>query len=862
MTVQNIDPDLLETFTKLGDAVTGLTNRMSRSYDPVLEAQRRSLQADKEYKDRQDKIRADQLAASRVFIGATLGFARELSASAGSFKPLNSVIDATTKVMGSLVEKIPIFGGLIRGAVEGTAEGLKFIVDQFDTNYKIFEDLSSTGVVSTFNDLTRAVKDTGLNFNDFSTVFGKNSKEIARFGGSALEGSKKFTAIAEASILARDEFQRLGISASEYREIQAFYIDEEKRFGRTRTLNAQQLAEGSNKFVLELDKMTKLFGVSRKEQLDQRKILQTDIQYRAAASKLGKGFTDAIATMTTGMSNIPGGDHLAKTLRGLLAGLVPVTEEQKALTLALSQAGINVVELGEQFRAAGSQGGINLLNTLAKAGPSISKSFSDLAMVRPDLPILQFLTQFKDLTERGEITEQALADLAKTQTTTKDTTEDMNSKLADTRVKLYNASTQIQLLAVETDIAASAMSLMSGAIHKAVELVYKLTGREPPKSLSHQSKIGEALEEVQRAQRRLNDLMENSDRSLEEFTKLQRSNPLLTPDAQTRKIQEEKTRLDNLIKKAQNDLDTSKKALTQAQQNFKEYINKKSVSEHDKNNTASNTAIANNTAAVNVTLNQLKNNENELKNLILDAKGNKKFIDEYKAASESPRGLVHNPLLTLENKNRYDRLLKARDRDAIHLTELQIRLADVQTQIKNINKSTVSDNKFNDTHATRKMLTRQQQAQVNLEIFQKELAARIKELDSWTEAKTIANENKDNDSLDNINRRIIEKQEDIRTLSAEIKRLNLIIKSPDPGSASPSTTTPSTISQVQLDNTSIGNLATLFKESLKQGTDSTITQFAELKQAVANLGSILESIDSGISKTNQIYARISSQTLA
>lgn len=858
MATGNIDTDLLNTLSNMRDALSDFTDRVSRSYDPVLDSQRRTLQADKDYQTRQEEIRAKQLAGTKIFIDSTLGFAKELTNSAGSFKPLTTAIDMASKVVGSLAEKMPLIGGILKGVVDGVADAAKFIVEQFDQTYKMFEDLSSTGVVAKFDSFSAMVGKSLLTFSDLNTVLGKNSKELSRFGSTALQGAVKFADVAEASIPFREEMQRLGISAAEYREMQIFYMDQEARAGRAQGKSTASLVAGSNQLVMELDQLTKLFGVTRKEQMEQRKALQMDIQYRAAAARLGPGFEKAMTTLQTGLASIDGGDKLFEAFKGIAAGLVPVTKEQQALTIALSKAGINVVDLAEKFRTGGQRGGIEFLNTLVRSGPEIAAAFDELASTVPGIPIFQFTTQFKDLVGRGEITEQMLADLAVTQNDAKKKQKDLNSQLADTRTYLYDSSARLQHLSVSSTIAAKGMSLLASGINSLVKKLYEWAGMPIPEAVKLQSTLIELTNQATEIEKRL----QETDKPVIPYTRGPQGERVpKTPE----QIAREQAEIDEATRKDKEELARLRERIRQVEQSQRDDANRKPGEKADASGTGSQQV----SGSVPGSLDRVKEaiqNRIALEKQLAQLSEQQQFITRYeqsKAKAASGVLVQGQFAINAENEKRYAEL-KANQQ------QIDATLKNTQTQLQALTQTSprpdsgqrgVTNVPVDSSTDPGRFVSAQRQRDLDrdkLQILTTELLKNKEAIATLTNKLNTATSEAEKT---NIRTSIERATGDLNSIVREIKKMN----EPAARSTTPAAPRPAPVqkvSEVQLDGDNIKTLVAAFKENMQEGASATTDKLTELERTMAGLGSILENIHSVISKTNQIQERNFSYTLA
>ena len=136
------------------------------------------------------------------------------------------------------------------------------------------------GVTGMIDDLKRV----GLTIKEFdklNKILSANSKEIAMFGATTVDGSKKFIEVTGnllASGLSKT-FEKMGISQNSQMEHAQKFMAQQARFG-IKIQGDQTKAVGN--YITELDRVAALTGASRKEQEQARAAVMADRQTRAA----------------------------------------------------------------------------------------------------------------------------------------------------------------------------------------------------------------------------------------------------------------------------------------------------------------------------------------------------------------------------------------------------------------------------------------------------------------------------------------------------------------------------------------------------------------------------------------------------
>lgn len=453
---------------------------------------------------------------------AMSSFTRTVSGSDGSLAPLaQTAAKATTMIGGAATGLVKLLGnfasffgpkgiivGRILDAVAGTADKFKetagemasFVVEQFDKAYTTFEKLSDSGVVQTFEDLKESGESLKLNFADTFQLLSKNNRELAMLGGTAIAGRQEFTKLAEATAPMREEFQRLGISALEFREFQLSYIMQATRAGRGQKLTLDQQIEGSRTYIKELDALSKLTGVSRKDIQAQREARMRDVRYREGIAGLDKdtrkeidGFLDVLGSMDK---------DLADGFKDLIAtGGVPVTEAAQAAMLSLQQGGLNVQEIIEGLRNR-SVRGLDAFQKVAGAAGKAANATSVLAkFVGAETTLTKNQVALRDLEARASTMTQEEYDKLRAQIEKNiEAEKGQNKNLADARVSMYDTGRKIEQLGTESELATRAISFLSEGINTLISQIYEWAGKKLPASMQTTIKLQAEINDLRKAE--------------------------------------------------------------------------------------------------------------------------------------------------------------------------------------------------------------------------------------------------------------------------------------------------------------------------------------------------------------------------
>jgi muramidase (phage lysozyme) len=199
----------------------------------------------------------------------------------------NDGIDAMTDAaqMAAVALSLLVPGGAI---IKGVTAGLTFLAtqvlktaaemqkaanDQADATYKSFQAFSKAGATASggmtglFNDVNRM----RLNVNQLDAIAGAvaaSSKEISAFGGTVYRGQKEFADLVEGMGDFEKGMLNLGMNQEEQAEAVLGYMKIQSQLTLGEQRNYGNQSKAARKFIEEMEVMTKVTGLSRKQQED------------------------------------------------------------------------------------------------------------------------------------------------------------------------------------------------------------------------------------------------------------------------------------------------------------------------------------------------------------------------------------------------------------------------------------------------------------------------------------------------------------------------------------------------------------------------------------------------------------------
>ena len=443
--------EALDAFT---EALTGTTSSMT----PLEREYKKQQEALKKYEEQLKEAHKKQYESVQRVTGAVTQHTKSFMAGAGSFSVLNSVVDLTSKLLGGVLGAIPVVGGAMKAFGEAAGDVTKMMIEQFQVGWNAYKDLQDVGLVNSFENLKDTASKTGLLYQDVNTALGKYSTNIASFGGTMAKGMESFSNTARDLEGARKKFNAFGIGAAEFTEYQAKYTAQETKLGRARN---QDLVKGTQEYILQLDAISKITGLSRKDLQAQRDAAMSETRFRASMEGLPKHIQENFNTANSILIS-KGHEPFAQGLRDLASGATATEAARQMMT----QTGGKAQEIADKVRSGMITGteAVKLLQDALKENlPAMQASArytGDASIATKDFAkALDFA--------RAELpTEEDIAAERKAQADLLEGRKKETTALANVENQLYATSTNLQLLFTSSENVTTAMSAVSGALDK------------------------------------------------------------------------------------------------------------------------------------------------------------------------------------------------------------------------------------------------------------------------------------------------------------------------------------------------------------------------------------------------------------
>jgi hypothetical protein len=331
-----------------------------------------------------------------TIVGGVVGTASDL---AGNFYDFSKAAMNGTASLGQLAlvfKDLPIVGRFAPIIAE--------IFDYADKLSGFYRNMTKTGA-SFGGDLfamSTAAAKSGLTLQSFTAIVSQNSEQFATMGLNVQNGIDKFTQASGALLGPGSKFSKtifgLGYTADDAGNALATVIGQQGTMGAKNALTADQLAQKTKEYLVELDALAKLTGVSREEQEKLQKEANKDQAFQLFKSRLdgagkatlntlentakgfGPGFMDAIKYGSSGIIapfTKAGEDlnqasrgmygEIAKTARDLVKAGVPAEEAKRIILEKFGKASMSIDNFTSNMNDQQLQVNAGMINNVSAA---------------------------------------------------------------------------------------------------------------------------------------------------------------------------------------------------------------------------------------------------------------------------------------------------------------------------------------------------------------------------------------------------------------------------------------------------------------------------------------------------------------
>lgn len=275
------------------------------------------------------------------------------------------------------IAKVAIAGlGLLAGEL---VRNSKIIGEQIDGLRAGFDELAQVGGTTAggLTDMYEAMQKVGLSVKDFpgfAKALGEQSTLLSRFGGTVNDGRNAVLNLSDDLKPMRNELQNFGIRVEQIGEASLGFIKTQKLASLGSRTNMDISTKSMMSYVKELDIITRLTGISRKQQ---EKTMEEAMRNDAFAATLddmrarGEGKrADMLMKNLAYYEKI--GPTALKAYKDAVSGFVGTTDESAQLFQSSNGAAFDQID---QIKA----GNIDTIEKLAISQKDLSNAFADTA---------------------------------------------------------------------------------------------------------------------------------------------------------------------------------------------------------------------------------------------------------------------------------------------------------------------------------------------------------------------------------------------------------------------------------------------------------------------------------------------------
>jgi hypothetical protein len=288
--------------------------------------------------------------------------------------------------------------------------------EMLDNSYTSYKKLADAGAATSagLQGVADSAAKTGSNMlkmDEYLNLIGSNSKTLALFGESVSAGRRDFDDLGQALEGERKKFFALGFTQDTMNESMMQYVQLQTISGQAQKKTVDQLALGAKNYLYEQDALSKLTGLTRKEQTAIREQALSEQRFRAKldamrASGDERQIKAAAELETANLMLASQSPELAQGFRDLQSGAITTAAAQKAVIstngeiMKSSQDLQNgLINAGEATTRIGEAGGkfAKDMNMSAQLG-----TFEDFAAKYAELKRLELFAA-KSIDEKNKI---------------------------------------------------------------------------------------------------------------------------------------------------------------------------------------------------------------------------------------------------------------------------------------------------------------------------------------------------------------------------------------------------------------------------------------------------------------------------
>ena len=268
---------------------------------------------------------------------------------------LNSGADTIAKMSAYAGPLGIAFGALLKVITFGITEVNKMS----DALYQSTTELSKAGVVGQegMMGVAQSAREFGYGLDQLSNLTAlltANSTTLAQFGGTAVDGVKKFGALANEMKPLQEHFMLMGMTVDDINNGMAGYLRINAQYGQTQKMTTTELATASKDYLENMAKLSKLTGESAETLAKQQEHANTIDVWAGYIQSLEDSGQHKLAKIQQDTYNkivASFGEGQADAYANQVSGIVGLTEGAQQQMMATNGKSIEIATAGAEMSA-------------------------------------------------------------------------------------------------------------------------------------------------------------------------------------------------------------------------------------------------------------------------------------------------------------------------------------------------------------------------------------------------------------------------------------------------------------------------------------------------------------------------------
>ena len=302
----------------------------------------------------------------------------------------------SAKYAGAFLALLVPGGPLVKGLIAGIGllagkflEAGKIVAEQTDEIYKGFQGLAQAGAAGKggMQDVFNSLQKVGLGtekFGEYIRLVNENSKDLATFSGTVLQGRKTFEDTMEGMKDDRVMLSQLGLSdRTAQAEAVMAYIKQQRMLTMGTKSQMDTSSTAVMRYIKETDELTRITGLNRKEQ---EKVIEESLRNEAFNAPLQEiretqGEAAAKQVQNAAAMAAKAGPETLKQFQDSLSGFAGASDAATAATLASNGKNLEVAAMFRNGQIKNTEETAAAMQGLFKAYGENAKEFRGQAQM-------------------------------------------------------------------------------------------------------------------------------------------------------------------------------------------------------------------------------------------------------------------------------------------------------------------------------------------------------------------------------------------------------------------------------------------------------------------------------------------------